>query len=63
MKKDLTGYYCFVNGHNWTIIENYHKTLVIAKCKSCGKKEIIFINEEKSLYFSEILLKDKVLFI
>lgn len=63
MKKDLTGYYCFVNGHNWTIIENYHKTLVIAKCSICEKEEIIFINEEKSLYFSKIPLEEKVLFI
>lgn len=63
MKKDLTGYYCFVNGHNWTIIENYHKTLVIAKCSICEKEEIIFINGEKGLYFSKILLKDEALFI
>lgn len=63
MKKDLTGYYCFVNGHNWTIIENYHKTLVIAKCSICEKEEIIFINREKGLYFSKISLEEKVLFI
>lgn len=63
MKKDLTGYYCFTHSHDWSIIESFNKNLVIARCKNCGKEEVIFINGEKGLYFSKISLEEKVLFI
>lgn len=63
MKKDLTGYYCFTHNHDWSIIESFNKNLVIARCKNCGKEEVIFINGEKGLYFSKISLEEKVLFI
>ena len=63
MKKDLTGYYCFTHNHDWSIIESFNKNLVIARCKNCGKEKVIFINEEKGLYFSKISLEEKVLFI
>ena len=40
-----------------------HKTLVIAKCKSCGKEEIISVHEEKGLYFNWAPPEDKIIFI
>ena len=63
MKKDLTGYYCFTHNHDWSIIESFNKNLVIARCKNCGKEEVIFINGDRGLYFSKISLEEKVLFI
>lgn len=63
MKKDLTGYYCFTHNHDWSIIESFNKNLVIARCKNCGKEEVIFINEDRGFYFSKISLEEKVLFI
>lgn len=63
MKKDLTGYYCFTHGHNWSVIESFNQKIVIAECKNCGKQEIISVNGDKTLYLSWALSDKEIIFI
>lgn len=63
MKKKLTGYYCFTHNHDWSIIESFNKNLVIARCKNCGKEEVIFINGDRGFYFNWMPPDDKIIFI